>query len=86
MDGDTKAGVVDTLWRTYAERVVPANASTAQRLECRRAFFAGAAGLFGQIMNNLDEGEEPTDADFARLDAIQAELEQFNSEVLAGKA
>lgn len=43
----------------------------------RHAFFAGAQHLFGSIMGILDPGEEPTEADYKRMDLISAELDAF---------
>lgn len=45
--------------------------------EMRMAFFAGAQHLFGTIMNVLDPGSEPTDADLKKMDLIQRELDGF---------
>jgi hypothetical protein len=57
-----------------------------QRDECRLAFWAGAATLFYALMGGLDPGEEPTEADEAKMKAIDAEIqgfsETFDAEVL----
>jgi hypothetical protein len=45
--------------------------------QARQAFFAGAQHLFGSIMGILDPGEEPTEADYKRMDLISAELDAF---------
>lgn len=45
--------------------------------EMRMAFFAGAQHLYGTIMNVLDPGEEPTDADLKKMELIDKELNQF---------
>jgi len=52
-----------------------------QLREMRMAFFAGAAHLFGSIMNIMDEGDEPTDRDMNRMSLIAAELEAFNRDI-----
>lgn len=64
-------------WRAYEEMVVHPQAPDIQREECKLAFYAGAATLFYSIMIGLDPGTEPTDADMARMDAINKEVEQF---------
>lgn len=48
-----------------------------QLREMRMAFFGGAQHLMGSIMNFLEPGEEPTDKDMKRMDAIHAELQEF---------
>lgn len=56
---------------------IPADAPKVQVDELRNAFFAGAAHLFASIMNILDPGEEPTEADMRRMSLIDAELKAF---------
>lgn len=56
------------------------SATEAQVQDMRAAFFAGAAHLWGTIMNVLEEGEEPTENDMSRMDKIQAELDAFIKE------
>jgi hypothetical protein len=51
--------------------------------EMRKAYMAGAQHLFFSIMNVLEPGEEPTNADMRRLDLIAAELQAFGDELLA---
>lgn len=53
------------------------NAPPVQIGEMRMAFFAGAQHLFASIMTILDPGEEPTERDLKRMDAISAELQEF---------
>jgi len=64
-------------WESYRKMIIPATASSVQIEECHRAFYAGAAILFESIMRMLDPGEEPTDADMARMSAIDKELRDF---------
>lgn len=56
------------------------DAPASQLIEMRMAFFAGAQHLFGTIMNILEPGAEPTDADLRRMDLIDAELKRFIAE------
>lgn len=53
------------------------NAPPVQIREMRMAFFAGAQHLFASIMTILDPGDEPTERDLKRMDAISAELQEF---------
>jgi len=73
-------------WAEYRERVVPATAPAVQVLECRRAFYAGAECLLRAIMQGLDPGLEPTDADLSRMESIEAELSAFAADVTARRA
>lgn len=78
--------IMDSAWRSYSEQVIPLDAPDIQRQECRRSFYAGAGALFGGVMKMLDPGEDPTLDDLAKMDALQTELDQFNADVMAGKA
>jgi hypothetical protein len=82
MPGD----VIGAAWREYRLRVIPVHASAVQAQESRRAFYAGAQALLTGILRGLDPGDDPTQADLARMDAIAQELEQFARDVLAGRA
>lgn len=71
------ANHIDALWQTYRE-IIPADASHAQVLETKRAFFSGTLAMWSAVMGPLlDEGAEPTAADFQRMAEIQTELEAF---------
>lgn len=78
--------VMDTAWRSYAEQVLPIDAPDVQRQECRRAFYAGGQACLGGIMNMLDPGVDPTEADLDKMTALQGELEQFAADVAARRA
>lgn len=58
-------------------KLIPPDAPTTQKIEMRRAFYAGANGLFATILNLLEPGAEATDADLAMLDDIQNEFIEF---------
>ena len=45
--------------------------------ELEFAYFAGAQHVFSSIMSVLDPGEEPTEADLARIENIAHELDEF---------
>ena len=49
--------------------------------ELKEAYFAGAAVLFEELMTSLDPGEEPTDADLRKMEAILKELSDFGREI-----
>lgn len=80
--------ILDAAWRSYAEAVIPLDAPDIQRTEMRRAFYAGAALLFGGIMAMLDPGPdiEPTAADLRKMDALKKELDDFARHIRQGRA
>ena len=82
----TEKKIIDTAWRSYAEQIIPVNAPDVQRQELRRAFYAGAASMFGGIMAMLEPGTEPTDADLENMNALQGELDQYVRDLKAGRA
>lgn len=65
-------------WRSYLEQVVPGDASEVQRVETKRAFFAGALAVWTVLMSDLNHGTpNDTPEDLRLMDAIQAELVAF---------
>lgn len=64
-------------WASYLAGVVPADAGETQVEETRRAFYAGAASLFGFLMRQLDPGTEPTEGDIRALSEINAEFKEY---------
>ena len=77
--------LLETAWQLYAvqAKVPPGGV---QWIESRRCFFAGALLTFEAIMVTLDPGEEPTDADLARMDRLHKELDRHRDDVMAGLA
>jgi methyl coenzyme M reductase beta subunit len=73
-------------WNTYLADVLPAGASKVQIQETRRAFYAGATALLGEMVTMLDAGLEPTDADLGKMDEIAAELTAFSQAIRGGRA
>lgn len=66
-------------WRSYERDIVPAAASAVQREECRRAFYAGAAALFGLVMAAVEpKNEDDCEVNLAQLDA---ELSAFTKDM-----
>ena len=80
-------GLIETAWLDYAAKVIPPGAPRVQVTESRRAFYAGARALLAGMVEVLGtEDKEPTQADMATMDAIQAELDQFLKDIGDGKA
>lgn len=74
--------LIEAGWVGFEKLVLPEHASPAQRADMRKAFFGGAYHVFTAMMTMMDTGEEPTDADTARLERMHLELERFKKEVL----
>jgi len=85
-------------WNNYARMVLPKNCPTVQRVECRRAFYAGAYAFFQATMAALDPDKEVTEEDMEILRLALKELgeeilrlglkelEEFNEEAKRGRA
>lgn len=81
-----KRMLVAEKWDEFARQVMPKDASSVQRQEMRRAFYAGAdALLFGTIAAFAPESE-PTAEDLELMDGIQQELQAFTADVKRGRA
>lgn len=66
-------------WASYRSKALP-HARSADLIECRRAFYAGAQAFFAEI-SNLPEGTE-----FAAIEVMRLELIAFEGSVEAGAA
>jgi hypothetical protein len=78
---------IASAWAAFDQAVLdPSEIGVVQRREMRRAFYAGARELLNTIMVGLDPGKEPTDADYARMDNLHAELEGFLVDLNEGRA
>jgi hypothetical protein len=75
--------IIEAGWKTYEILAVPAGAPEIQRVESRRAFFAGAQHLFGSMLVSIDPDGEATAADEHRMAQIDAELTDFLDELEA---
>lgn len=69
-------------WESYLKEVVPSSAGEVQKIEIRRAFYAGAVSLRHLLLNTPDEEEDEMQA----CDALYAELLQFQKDLADGKA
>jgi hypothetical protein len=78
--------LIGDAWRQYAEHIVPADAPEVQMIETRRAFYAGAIACFQGLMAMLDPGTEATEADLAKMDALDAEIKRWLADLGAGRA
>lgn len=83
-DQNAHGNMIELMWRAFAKHIdVPAGG--VQWTEMRRAFFAGAATMWQAQLLILDPGTEATEADFARMDSLNAELDRFMTDLMAGR-
>lgn len=73
-------------WDDYAREILPQGAGVAQKVETRRAFYAGAAAMFSLLSNGFDADSEPTDLDLDYVTALSREIAQFGEDIARGKA
>lgn len=70
--------IIEAGWVGYKKMAYKPTTPPARLTEARVAFIAGAAHLFSSMMEIMDPGrEEPTEADFRRMDQIEKELRGF---------
>ena len=80
-----KTGLIERGWLAYAERVLPKDAPKVQVQECRRAFYAGAAHLFGGLTDAVGPDEVSEDMGMDIMAGVQAELDRHIADVLGGR-
>ncbi|GAB5505821.1 MAG: hypothetical protein Rhirs2KO_09840 [Rhizobiaceae bacterium] len=74
--------LIEAGWVSYRMAAVPLDAPADQLEEMRDTFFAGALHLHKSICSFLEHGDEPTDADLARMREVNAELDAFLEEFI----
>lgn len=62
-------------WASYVSKVIPADAPPVQVEECKRAFYAGAQGMFQAVMAATEPEDE--DASEDRLASLEFEMQDF---------
>lgn len=73
--------LIEDAWLSYLRQVLPENAPEVQVIECRRAFYGGAATLFGSIMRSLSPGNGVTENDLQVMFDLEAELKAYSKEL-----
>jgi hypothetical protein len=70
-------------WATYVERVISENAGEVQKIESKRCFYAGCAGVLRILLEvSEDVSEEEI---FEAIENLLRECEQFSKDVRDGK-
>jgi hypothetical protein len=80
-----RPGLIERGWLAYAERILPANAPEIQKIECRRAFYAGAVHLFGALNDEVGPDDVSEDQGLAVFDLLAAEIEQYVGDLQKGR-
>lgn len=70
-------------WKDYRFRVIPLDAPDFQTIECRRAYFAGAAAVIQMALHFT--GQSAQDAS-RNMHKLRQECERYQAEVTAGRA
>lgn len=87
--------LMEPLWLEFAKRIGAATFGDTQYREMRRAFYAGAAGIFDMLTHptgglspagGLDPGLDETDRDLAKLDILAAEFQAFGEALKGGRS
>ena len=74
-------------WYDFAAMALPlVPAESPQRIDMRRAFYAGATALFTEITRSLTPGPDAQPADEQMLMEIDAELRAFAAAISQGRA
>ena len=73
-------------WKDFERQCIPERAGPGQRIETRRAWYAGAATMIALISGGLDADHEPTDLDVAYLESLSQELTAFSRDIGEGRA
>lgn len=69
--------LIESGWTGFRALVIPPSAPQLQVDEMKKAFYAGAHHFFAAVMSVMDDGDEPSDADLARMQNAAAELRSF---------
>jgi hypothetical protein len=75
--------LVEGGWLAHSQFMIPPLASQDLVDAMHTAYMAGAQHLFASMMNIMDPGEEPTEADLRRLSLINDELEVWRKQMWA---
>lgn len=76
--------IIEAGWQSFALMVLSPAAPEVQRIEMRKAFFAGSQHLFGSMLISTDDDDPDGDAtadELRRMELIDKELGQFVEEL-----
>lgn len=73
------------LWDKYATEMMPQDAPLIQIIETRRAFYAGAASLFGELVTKTRDEKITEDQGKDFITEINSEISQFGQDLIDGR-
>ena len=73
----------DELWQSFALAVIEPGAPEIQKIEMRRAFYAGMWGMFCLV---VEASELPESDAVQRMDLFHKQLKRFNEKLATGEA
>lgn len=73
-------------WASFEAIVMPASAGDVQRMEMRRAFYAGFHSALACALEAADESGDNDDLGATMIERLHQECAQFAREVQAGRA
>lgn len=74
------------LWVSFERDVLPADAPDVQRIEMRRAFYAGGFALFDTVANAMSNENEMTAEDERVMIDLSLEREEYLQNMRLGRA
>jgi hypothetical protein len=75
--------LIEAGWQGLRLAAIPPDAPDIQLEEMRNAFFAGAQHLYVTLLRVMEDGEDATATDLARMGKIDDELQRFHGEFVA---
>ena len=81
-----RKGMLASAWKAFTRNILdPVGAGSLQRRETKRAFYLGAYTVYRGIIDNMGDGNEPTDEDIKILDDLYVELDAFIKSLKEGR-
>jgi hypothetical protein len=81
-----KRQLMSEQWNEFARKALPAGVSEIQRIETKRAFYAGAHSILFRVLRSFAPETEPTAADLQVMEDVYQELEDFARAIKEGRA
>lgn len=77
---------LEAWWQGYDKAVLPKTVGPVQRIETRRAFYAGALAYSAIVGAGVSESDEYTTEDHELMEGLHAELVEFAQKLGRGEA
>lgn len=79
--------IMHTGWVSILEKLIPPDTHPDLVKTYKRFYFAGAKHLLDSLVYDaaLDEGDEATEADLSKIDALMHEINEYFTEVASGR-